>query len=198
MPDMDDFFTSGRTLENERARLEPLTNAHLGLLWPIAVQKEIWEFTTAKIATEQEFELYFNQALSEQEQSLSIPFAIYDKKFERYAGSTRYGNISIPHKRLEVGWTWYEPALQRTGLNRSCKFLLLKHAFEVCNMNRVELKTSLTNLKSQAAIGKIGATKEGILRNHIINDDGTLRHSVIFSIIKEEWPEIRNTIFREY
>lgn len=195
---MDHFFTTDIVLENERARLEPLTEAHYSLLWPVAAKKEIWEFTTAKINAEEDFRSYFDTALLERKDGLSYPFVIYDKKHERYAGSTRYGNISFPHKKLEIGWTWYDPELQKSGLNRSCKFLLLSYGFETLDLNRIELKTSHKNIKSQTAIGKIGATQEGVLRNHFINDDGTIRHSFVFSIIKEEWPEIRNTIFREY
>jgi N-acetyltransferase len=195
---MDHFFTNELVLENERAKLEPLEERHFDLLWPIAAQKEIWEFTSAKVYSFADFETYFNQALTERKTGLAYPFAIYDKKEKRYAGSTRYGNISFAHKKMEIGWTWYHPELQRTGLNRNCKFLLLRHGFETLDLNRIELKTSLKNLKSQTAIGKIGALKEGILRNHFINDDGTVRHTVFFSIIKEEWPEVRNTIFREF
>ena len=129
------------------------------------------------------------------EESVSLPF---DKRVNKYAGSTRFGYISFEHKRMELGWTWYHPELQRTGLNRACKFLLLRYAFEQLGFYRIEIKTSTTNEKSKLAIAKIGASFEGILRKHIINDDGTRRDSVIFSILDDEWPQIRETIFAGY
>ena len=195
---INDFFTREIILENERAKLEPLEEKHIELHWPIASQKEIWQFTSVKVNTEEDFKKYFYEALSERKNALSYPFAIFDKQQNKYGGSTRFGNISLRNKRLEIGWTWYHPQLQKTGLNRACKFLLLRYGFETMGLNRIELKTALTNEKSQLAIAKIGASKEGILRNHIINDDGTMRHSVLFSIIKEEWPAIRQGIFKAF
>jgi RimJ/RimL family protein N-acetyltransferase len=195
---MENFFTREILLENERARLEPLNLDHYDCLWPIAQQQELWRFTSARVKGEDDFKKYFYQALEERKNGLSYPFAIFDKRENRYAGSTRFGNISLEHKRLEIGWTWYHPELQRTGLNRACKFLLLSYGFEELGVRRIELKTSITNEKSRLAIAKIGATQEGILRKYMINDDGSRRDSVVFSIIDEEWPVIKQTIFAGY
>ncbi len=195
---MTNFFDQDLSMETERARLEPLSEQHFELLWPIAAVSEIWEFTSAKIQTKSDFRTYFDTALLERQQQTAYPFAIYDKREKRYAGCTRYGNISFANKKAEIGWTWYHPELQATGLNRACKFLLLQYGFETLQLNRIELKTSHKNIKSQTAIGKLGATKEGVLRKHQINDDGTVRDTVFFSIIDEEWPRIRDTVFREY
>ena len=161
---MNNFLETTIILENERARLEPLTQDHYDLLWPIAQQQEIWRFTSAKINTEEDFIKYFNQTLLDRENGLSYPFAIFDKRENRYAGSTRFGYISFEHKRMELGSTWYHPELQRTGLNRNCKFLLLSYAFEKLGFYRIEIKTSSTNEKSKLARAKIGASFEGILR----------------------------------
>lgn len=185
-------------LQNHRAKLEPLEEKHFELLLPIAQQPSLWEFTLAKIKTREDFRKYFDEAMAEKASGTSYPFAIYDKLNECWAGSTRFGNISLAHKRLEIGWTWYHPQLQRTGLNRNCKFLLLSFCFEELGLNRVELKTSHLNQKSQTAMRKIGATEEGTFRNHLINEDGTIRHSVFFSFIKEEWPAIKAGIFGGY
>ncbi len=184
-------------LENGRARLEPLDEKHYEALLSIAMEREIWEFTSADIKNEADFRRYFDKALAERKQAVSYPFAIYDKQAGRYAGCTRYANISFPDKRLEIGWTWYKPSLQRTGINKACKFLLLTFGFEVLDLNRIELKTSSLNLKSQGAMLKIGAVKEGILRRHSINDSGKVRDTVYFSFIKEEWPEIKQRIFSD-
>jgi RimJ/RimL family protein N-acetyltransferase len=192
------FTVNDFSLENERARLEPLAEKHFAELLPIAMEREIWEFTAADVKNENDFRRYFNQALAERQSGVSYPFAIYDKQAGRYAGCTRYGNITMPHKRVEIGWTWYAPSLQRTGINKACKFLLLQFGFETLELNRIELKTSLLNLKSQGAMLKIGAVKEGILRRHMIADNGSIRDTVYFSFIKEDWPSIKSTIFGEF
>ena len=194
----DNFFEQDHTLENKRARLEPLTEKHFDLLLPIAMHTELWEFTSAKVRSEADFKRYFDTALAEKKAGRSYPFAIFDKQQNQYAGSTRYANISFPDKRLEIGWTWYHPALQRSGINKATKILLLNFGFEQLNLNRIELKTSLLNLKSQGAMLKIGAVKEGVLKRHGINEDGIVRDTVYFSFIKEEWPEIKSTIFKEF
>jgi RimJ/RimL family protein N-acetyltransferase len=185
-------------LENNRARLEPLEEKHFAPLWEIAQHKEIWEFTTAKINSEADFRNYFDTALQERKAGLSYVWAIFDKQANQYGGCTRYGNISLPHKRVEIGWTWYAPALQRTGLNRNCKFLLLSYGFEKLELNRIELRTSHLNTRSQKAIEDIGAIKEGVLRRHMIAEDGFVRNTVCYGFIKEEWPEVKGRIFGGY
>jgi len=185
-------------LENGRARLEPLSESHFNELLPIAMESEIWEFTSADIKNETDFRRYFDTALKERKEGRSYPFAIYDKQHGCYAGCTRYANISMPDKRLEIGWTWYKPSLQRTGINKACKYLLLSVGFEKLDLNRIELKTSHLNLKSQGAMLKIGAIKEGVLRKHAISERGIVRDTVYFSFIKEDWPEIKQRIFNEF
>ncbi len=192
------FFEEQLVLENERVRLEPLQPQHINPLWEVASQKELWLYTSSKVSSRADFERYCQQAFNERKLHQSYPFAVYDKLEKRYGGSTRYGNVSFTHKRAEIGWTWYHPDLQRTGLNRACKFLLLRHAFENLDLNRIEFKTSLTNKRSQQAIDKIGASKEGILRKHIINDDGTARDTVYYSILKQEWPATRLSVFSNF
>lgn len=194
----DIFFEQEIILQNDRSKLEPLTEAHYEHLLPIALHTEIWEFTGAKVRNEADFRRYFNTALDERKTGRSYPFAIFDKQQNQYAGCTRYANISFVDKRLEIGWTWYNPSLQRTGINKATKILLLSFGFEELGLNRIELKTSHLNLKSQGAMLKIGAVKEGILRRHSINEDGLVRDTVYFSFIKEEWPHIKETIFKEF
>lgn len=185
-------------LENERVRLEPLDEKHFEALNEIAQNKAIWEFTSSKINSTEDFRRYFDTAFEEVRNKLSYVFAVFDQQENRYGGCTRYANISLPNKRLEIGWTWYDPALQRTGLNRNCKFLLLGFGFEKLELNRIELRTSHLNNKSQTAMRKIGAVEEGTLRRHMINEDGTVRDTVYFSFIKEDWPQVKETIFAGY
>lgn len=192
------LFEANIILENDRVQLEPLTENHFEALYKIAQHKELWEFTSAKINSKEDFRNYFDTALLEVKNKVSYVFAIFDKQQNIYGGCTRFGNIALAHKRLEIGWTWYHPTLQRTGLNRNCKFLLLSFGFETLGLNRIELRTSHLNLKSQKAIEQIGAIKEGILRDHMINDDGTIRNTHLYSILKNDWPQIKATIFKDY
>ena len=194
----DNFFEQEHILENERARLEPLAEKHFELLLPIAMHTELWQFTGAKVRCPADFKRYFDTALAEKKAGSCYPFAIFDKQHNQYAGCTRYGNISFSNKRVEIGWTWYHPALQRSGINKASKFLLLSFGFETLGLNRIELKTSVLNLKSQGAMLKIGAVKEGVLRNHMINEDGLVRDTMYFSFIAQDWPHIKETIFKEF
>lgn len=134
---------------------------------------------------------YVTTALDELQRGVSLPFVIVDQASGQIIGSTRYGNIEVAHRRLEIGWTWLTPAFQRSRANTEAKLLLLTHAFEILGMHRVELKTDALNAKSRAAIGRIGATQEGIFRRHMITASGRVRDTVYFSIIDSEWPAIK-------
>jgi N-acetyltransferase len=194
----DNFFDQPIVLENETVRLELLQAAHFDPLLPVALNTELWRFTINKINSKEDFRDYFNTALEEKASKKSYPLALFDKRQQQYAGSTRLLNIDFNNKRLEIGSTWIAPGLHGTGFNKHCKFLLLNFCFETLLLNRVELKTNLLNLRSQKAMLKIGAVKEGIFRKHIVNDDGSIRDSVYFSFINDEWPEIKSTIFTEF
>lgn len=192
-----DFTAKLFGLENDYVRLEPLSEKHFPSLWQVAKDTELWRLTSTLIDSETAFRSYFETALEDRKRGLSYPFAVFDKMKNQYAGSTRFGNIDLHNKKLEIGWTWYGAEFQGTGLNKQAKFLLLSYGFEVLGLNRIELKTSLLNMRSQAAMKKIGAKQEGVLRNHMVNSDGSKRDSVYFSFIRDEWEEIRQTIFKE-
>ena len=194
----ENFFEQEIILEDELVRIEPLQEKHFELLLPTAMQESLWLFTVAKINSTETFRKYFDTAMEEKRSKKSYPFAYYNKQTQQYVGSTRFANIEFPHKKLEIGWTWIHPSLQGSGFNKHCKFLLLSFGFETLGLNRIELKTSLLNLKSQGAMLKIGAVKEGVLRRHSINEDGVVRDTVYFSFIKEEWRQIKSTIFKEF
>jgi len=197
--DHSDFFSREIILEDNRARLEPLTQKHFEPLVTIALSNsDIWKFTLANITDQDSFTNYFNTALKERENKASYPFAMFDKKENRYAGCTRYANISFRDKRLEIGWTWIDPLLQGSGINKHNKFLMLQFAFEKLGLHRVELKTAGTNLKSQRAMEKIGAIREGVLRKHSINNIGTIRDTVYYSFLDDEWPAVKENIFKEF
>lgn len=192
-----DFTATRFGLENDHVRLEPLTENHFAALWNIAKDKELWRLTSTHLESEDAFRTYFEIAIGDRNRGLSYPFAVFDKNKNQYAGSTRYGNIDLFNKKLEIGWTWYGSEFQGTGLNKQVKFLLLSYGFDVLGLNRIELKTSSLNLRSQAAMRKIGAKEEGTLRRHMVNSDGSKRDSVYFSFISDEWEEIKQSIFKE-
>ena len=195
---LENFFNEEVILENKRARLTPLKKNDHAVLMKIAFEPQLWEWGMSSIKNDAALSTYIDVALQEKENNISYPFLIYDKKLNCVAGSTRFGTISIPNKRLEIGWTWIHPMHQGSGLNKACKFLLLQFAFEKLMVNRVELKTDLLNQQSRKAIAKIGATQEGIFRKHQVTASGRERDSVFFSITYNEWPEIKTRIFSEY
>ncbi|MFZ0212286.1 MAG: GNAT family protein [Candidatus Acidiferrales bacterium] len=179
------------TLEGRHVRLEPLSRAHHEALTAVGLDEELWQWIPTAVRTAEEMAAYVDAALTEQARGVSLPFAIIEKKSGRTIGSTRYANIERMHRRVEIGWTWIAKPWQRTAVNTECKYLLLRHAFETFGCIRVELKTDSLNEKSRNAILRIGARQEGVFRNHMITASGRIRHSVYFSIVDSEWPEVR-------
>jgi RimJ/RimL family protein N-acetyltransferase len=130
-------------------------------------------------------------ALAEQERGLALPFCTIETGTGAVVGSTRFGNIAAEHRRVEIGWTFVTPSRQRTAVNTEAKYLMLRHAFEIWDCNRVELKTSALNTRSRNAILRLGAKQEGIFRKHMINPDGSIRDTVYYSVIAEEWHGVK-------
>ncbi len=192
-----DFFSIDLVLENDRARLIPMTIAHFSLLETIAYESSLWKLGMSNISGPEQLKAYMESAISERGQEVSYPFVIIDKIQNAVAGSTRFGNISFQNKRLEIGWTWLHPNFHGTGLNKACKFLLLQFAFEQLEFNRVEIKTDVLNQQSRKAIQKIGGKQEGIFRKHQVTSEGRVRDSIYFSITNDEWPGLRQTVFKD-
>jgi len=179
------------TLESRNVRLEPLSQAHHPGLSAVGLEEELWRWIPTPVRTPEEMSAYIATALDEQARGVSLPFALIEKASGRVIGSTRYGNVDRTHHRVEIGWTWFAPAWQRTGANTEAKYLLLRHAFETLGCIRVELKTDSLNERSRAAILRIGAREEGTFRNHMITASGRIRHTVYFSILDSEWPAVK-------
>ena len=135
---------------------------------------------------------YVAEALDGQARDEYLPFTVVDRATARVLGATRYGSIDLDVPRVEIGWTWYAPDVRGTAVNPECKLLLLRHAFEVLGCRVVHLKTSSFNVHSQAAIAKLGATRDGVLRRDRFQRDGRLRDTVIFSILDADWPRVRD------
>jgi RimJ/RimL family protein N-acetyltransferase len=182
------------TLEGRFVRLEPLSLDHLEGLTRVGLAPELWRWIPSGVSTRDEMSGYIETALAEQRAGVSLPFAVMDARSGEAIGSTRYGNISLANRRLEIGWTWYTPARQRTPVNTEAKLLLLTHAFERLGMIRVEFKTDALNEKSRNAILRIGAVQEGIFRKHLLCASGRVRDTVYFSILESEWPEKKHRL----
>lgn len=180
-------------LERSQVRLELLTMDHTDdLLKHGMLDPAIWDYLPFNAWEKRsDAESFIENALQEQRAGSRIPFAIIDLESGEAIGSSSYGSIREPHRSVEVGWTWVSPRFQRTAVNTTCKWLLLRHAFEEMKCIRVELKTDHRNSKSQNAIARIGAKKEGVFRNHMILPDGFIRDSVYYSIIDSEWPDVK-------
>lgn len=181
-------------LEGTTVTLLPMGIEHLDDLWKAADAQAIWEFTASKIMCKEEMELTIKAAVEERKRGTQFPFVVVDNESGKIIGSSRYLDLSESHKSLEIGWTWYHPDYWRTRVNTETKFLMLQHAFEVKNMNRVQFNTDSRNIRSQTAIARLGAKKEGVLRKHRIIADGYVRDTVVFSIIKEEWPMVKSLL----
>jgi RimJ/RimL family protein N-acetyltransferase len=176
-------------LEGRFVRLEPLQERHRELVRPAAQHPEIFAVTTSAFGPL--FDPYIDNALQRTAAGSELAFVVLHKAEARPVGMTRYLNIEEAHRRLEIGSTWYEPSVWAGIVNPECKLLLLQHAFERLKFNRVEFKTDLRNTRSQSAIRKLGAMQEGVLRKHMIVADGYVRDSVVFSIVDEDWPAVR-------
>jgi RimJ/RimL family protein N-acetyltransferase len=183
------------TLIARPVRLEPLTEDHRAGLARAADQAEIWEHMPSS-ATGAGFDPWFDQALDLALAGREAVWAVRTSADGALVGSTRCLAIEPAHRRLEVGHTWYAPRVWATQVNAACKLALLRYVFESLGFNRVELKTDNLNLRSQAAIAKLGATREGVFRAHMVRRDGSLRDSVYFSIVRDEWPSVRDRLTR--
>jgi len=182
------------TLAGNHVRLEPLSFAHQDALLEAASDGQLWTLPYTIVPSKETVFEYIGNALKGQEQGHEQPFIIIDRQRNVIVGSTRYTEIVAAHRKLEIGYTWLARSAQRTAINTEAKYLLLRHAFEDLGCVRVELVTDILNERSRAAILRIGATQEGILRNHMILPNGRCRDSVCFSIIEAEWPVVKERL----
>lgn len=183
-------------LEGSFARLEPMTREHQSRLSEVGLDPEIWRYTVTMIRTPEDMREYMQQALDLQLRGSSLPFVTIERSSGRVVGSTRFGNYDPANRRVEIGWTWLAKRWQRTAINTDAKFLMLTHAFENLGCVRVELKTDVLNTPSRQAMLRIGAKEEGVLRKHTLMWTGRYRDSIYYSILDEEWPEVKSRLQR--
>jgi len=182
------------TLKGESVLLEPLAIEHLQGIQSAVKDGELWKLWFTSIPSEQTAEAYLRTALEMRENAGAMPFIVREAKSGRIIGSTRYFNVDEANQRLEIGHTWYSESFQRTQVNTECKYLLLSHAFEKLDAIAVEFRTHWHNHKSRAAIARLGAKQDGILRNHQRSADGVYRDTVVFSIVNLEWPAVKKSL----
>jgi RimJ/RimL family protein N-acetyltransferase len=179
------------TLEGHGLRLEPLADHHHDELLRAAADGKLWELWFTAVPEPGQTREYIATALAGQEAGHMLPWAVRELASGTIIGSTRYHDIVAPIERLEIGYTWYAQSWQRSHVNTSCKLLLLAHAFDTLGCKVVGLRTDNFNFRSQRAIEALGAKKDGVLRHHQARRDGTVRDSVMYSILLSEWPDVR-------
>src|SRR5579859_5120857 len=181
------------TLDGKSVRLEPIRPEHAAIFWNIAQHdvEEIFRWIPYPMQTRGDFGKLIDKIFEEQQRGESVAFATVERASGQTVGSTRFMNIDRANRRVEIGSTWIVPAWQRTAVNTEAKYLMLCHAFEVWNCFRVELKTDALNQKSRNAILRIGAKEEGTLRRHLLTRTGRVRDTVYFSILDDEWPQVK-------
>ena len=181
-------------LEGSVVRLEPLASSHVPALCEVALDPELWRWTLARVRTRDDMARYVEKALAARDAGIGYPFATIDRRSGRVVGSTRYQPIEREHRRLEIGYTFIGRPWQRTAVNTSAKYLMMKHAFEVLGMHRVEFKTDVLNATSRRALLGIGAIEEAVLREHSITQDGRIRDTIYYSVLEQEWPAVRTML----
>ena len=178
------------TLEGRVVRLEPLALEHLDALAEVGLDLELWRWIPFPIRTKDGLRGYVEEALRDRAAGRAMPFVTVLQQTGQPIGSTRFGNVDLANRRVEIGWTWVAQPWQRSAVNTEAKLLMLEHAFERLGCNRVEFKTDSLNEQSRNALRGIGAAEEGILRNHMVTETDRLRHSVYYSVIRSEWPAV--------
>ncbi|OJE35456.1 GNAT family acetyltransferase [Bacillus tropicus] len=183
---------------HERAKLRLMDSNDVETLFSIVEgNREIWAYLISKMDSVQDMQQYVQKAIQGYGKGAQIPFVVVDQQTNKIVGSTRLYHISVEDKTVELGQTWYHPSVQRTSINTECKYMLLQYAFEKLHMLRVQIKTDARNEKAQRAIERLGAVKEGVLRNERKLPNGYVRDAVVYSIISSEWPDVKEQLLEK-
>ncbi|WP_207496586.1 GNAT family N-acetyltransferase [Aridibaculum aurantiacum] len=187
---MDFNFNSDYILENERVLLRPLQLSDFQNLVNFSINEpELWQYSLQNAAGVDELMKYLQDAIKARSQQREYPFVVFDKIKQQYAGCTRFYDVQLVNKTMQLGYTWYGANFQGTGINKNCKYLMLEFAFEKAGMERIEFRADNNNERSIAAMKSIGCTVEGVLRSNLQRVDGTRRDSIVLSILRNEWFE---------
>ncbi len=186
------------TLETNRAILRPLNVNDYATFLQLAQQdKDMWYYFSSNLANEKQLQKWFEIAFTDKAANTRRPFTIIDKETGQTGGSSSLGNISMHDLRAEIGWSWLGKSFRSTGLNRHAKFAMMRYAFEELNFERVEFKTDEQNARARKGLQNVGGIEEGILRSHMTMWNNRRRTSIYYSVLKNEWPELRKTIFSD-
>lgn len=178
-------------LQNKTILLRPMLQTDVELFEPLTKNHKMWIYFTHDLTDKIDFETWFREALTGKEMKTRLPFTIIQKKSNKVAGTTSFGNISIRDKRVELGWTWFGAEFWGKGLNTQAKYLMLKYCFEVLDFERVEFKTDVLNVHARNALLRMNISEEGILRSHTLMTNRRRRDTIFYSVLKAEWPELK-------
>ena len=181
-------------LTGKHVSLVPMTEKHIEPIYTASLPPEIWEWSATKILSHQDAVDFVQEGILAREKRRHYPFVVIDSLTDAVIGSTSLRDIQFDNQTVEIGSTWYHPSKWRTAVNTECKYLLLQHAFETWHMNRVEFRTDELNRKSRAAIARLGALEEGMLRKDRKLKDGRVRNTMVYSILQEEWPAVKQKL----
>lgn len=191
------FFPPNFTLETPRVILRPMQPGDYNTLLPLAAHQNLFSYFPRDLSVPGELKAWMDEAFAARSNGQRMPFCIFDKDEQQVCGCSSYGNISFYDQRVEIGWSWLSPAFQGTGVNKHAKFALLSYAFEVMQMERVEIKTDVLNERARAALLKVGMIPEGVLRSHTLMQANRRRDTLYFSILRGEWVERKHAFFAE-
>jgi N-acetyltransferase len=192
------LFETDFRLESKIAQMRPMRASDLESYREIVFNDRIWKYFTSIIATEGDLVNMVESAIRDRLNQTRLALVTIDKRTGRICGSSSFGNISFPDRRLEIGWTWVHPDSMGTGLNRHAKYVMMKYAFEELGFVRVEFKTDVLNTAARTALKKAGAQEEGVLRNHTQMHSDRRRDTIYYSVLNSEWPALKNTIYADF
>jgi RimJ/RimL family protein N-acetyltransferase len=191
------MIPSNLVLQNSNTCLRPTEKEDYESFLRLAQDEDAWNYFTLNLSQPDQLSTWMEAAFREKENNIRRPFTIIDKNSGSIAGSTSLGNISFHDLRLEIGWSWLAKQFRSTGINRQCKFLLMQYSFETLEFERVEFKTDKLNARARKGLEKIGGVEEGVLRSHMNMWNNRRRDSVYYSVLKREWPRLKQTIFKD-
>lgn len=197
-PVVDELFTGDFALENSKILLRPLLATDKDEYSGLVYDHHIWTYFAIAINDENDLDAFVKNAILDRANKSRVTFTSIHIASGKITGSSSFGNFSLRDKRVEIGWTWVAPQFQKTGVNRTNKFLLMQYAFEVLGMERVEFKTDVLNQNARQGLIGIGAAEEGTLRSHTLMQFGRRRDTIYYSVLKNEWPFIKDSIFKDY